>query len=119
MSKFIQVECAVGWPDYTWSDGQYVYLTEDTPDEEIISKAVKEIEDDFNAQGIECAFIVHYSTNLDERFTKDGEPIEDDDEQTVMCKFCHQQVPMYSAHLHDGGYVGDECCWDERLRSSE
>lgn len=39
--------------------------------------------------------------------------------RTVICKFCHGQVLVTTAHFHDGGYVGDECCWDERLRSSE
>lgn len=24
-----------------------------------------------------------------------------------------------TAHAHDGGYVGDECCWGGRLKSSE
>lgn len=42
-----------------------------------------------------------------------------DEEETVECKFCGKQVPADTAHLHDGGWVGDECCWDERLRSSE
>jgi hypothetical protein len=37
----------------------------------------------------------------------------------VLCKFCHKDVPMATAHAHDGGWVGDECCWDERLRSTE
>lgn len=38
---------------------------------------------------------------------------------TVGCKFCHKQVPAETAHLHQGEWVGDECCWDERLRSTE
>lgn len=38
---------------------------------------------------------------------------------TVCCKFCHKQTSETTAHLHDGGWVGDDCCWDERLRSSE
>lgn len=44
---------------------------------------------------------------------------EPDLEDTVTCKFCHEQVPARTAHRHDGGYVGDECCWDERLRATE
>ncbi|HET6285747.1 MAG TPA: hypothetical protein VFG15_03215 [Amycolatopsis sp.] len=38
---------------------------------------------------------------------------------TVECKFCGKDVPIHSAHPHQGTYVGDECCWDERLRSTE
>lgn len=43
----------------------------------------------------------------------------DERSTTVCCKFCHEQVPAKTAHLHQEGLVGDECCWDERLRSSE
>ena len=42
-----------------------------------------------------------------------------DKEGTVSCKFCHEQVAAVTAHWHDGDWVGDACCWDERLRSSE
>jgi hypothetical protein len=38
--------------------------------------------------------------------------------RTVTCKLCHQEVPSHTAHLHQDGWVGD-CCWDERLRSTE
>jgi hypothetical protein len=38
--------------------------------------------------------------------------------RTVYCKFCHEAVSEVGAHRHDGGWVGD-CCWDERLRSTE
>jgi hypothetical protein len=40
-------------------------------------------------------------------------------EDTVTCKFCGEDVPADTAHLHDGSWVGDECCWDERLKSTE
>jgi hypothetical protein len=39
--------------------------------------------------------------------------------ETVTCKFCHKQTRADTAHLHQGAWVGDECCWDERLRSTE
>lgn len=39
--------------------------------------------------------------------------------RTVTCKFCNQPCDATAAHLHDGSWVGDECCWDERLRSTE
>ena len=42
-----------------------------------------------------------------------------DHSETVCCKFCQRQVPAHMAHWHDDGYVGDACCWDERLRASE
>jgi hypothetical protein len=43
----------------------------------------------------------------------------DEAPEQVCCKFCHTMVPAATAHLHDGGWVGDVCCWDERLRSTE
>lgn len=39
--------------------------------------------------------------------------------ETVVCKFCHEQVPADTAHPHQGAWVGDECCWDERLKATE
>jgi hypothetical protein len=39
-------------------------------------------------------------------------------EDCVQCIFCEKQVEARTAHLHRGKYVGD-CCWDERLRTSE
>ena len=41
------------------------------------------------------------------------------DDDTVACKFCRQEVAVSTAHLHDGEYVGADCCWDERLRATE
>lgn len=35
------------------------------------------------------------------------------------CKLCRKPCAAETAHRHDGGWVGDECCWDERLKSTE
>jgi hypothetical protein len=37
----------------------------------------------------------------------------------VNCKFCGGEVPLATAHRHGKGWVGDECCWDERLRNGD
>ena len=37
----------------------------------------------------------------------------------VECCMCGRQVPEETAHLHQGKWIGDNCCWDERLRASE
>lgn len=37
----------------------------------------------------------------------------------VRCSICHEPRNAAKAHLHQGEYIGDECCWDERLRASE
>ena len=39
--------------------------------------------------------------------------------ETVACKFCGEEAIALTAHLHQGTWVGDNCCWDERLRMSE
>jgi len=38
---------------------------------------------------------------------------------TVSCSICHSLVLASTAHLHQNEWIGDDCCWDERLRSSE
>lgn len=49
---------------------------------------------------------------------KDGDP-QFQDEAVVRCQFCGKDAPARTAHRHGNGWVGDECCWDERLRASE
>jgi hypothetical protein len=39
--------------------------------------------------------------------------------ETVTCRYCNCEVPAVTAHLHQGDWICDEECWDERLRSSE
>lgn len=46
-------------------------------------------------------------------------PLTADPSRQVRCQFCREMVPAGTAHLHGGDWVGDGCCWDERLRSSE
>lgn len=37
----------------------------------------------------------------------------------VTCSLCGKDIPEKTAHIHQGEWIGDDCCWDERLRSSE
>jgi hypothetical protein len=37
----------------------------------------------------------------------------------VTCSLCHAETPESTAHLHQGEWIGDSCCWDQRLRASE
>ena len=39
--------------------------------------------------------------------------------KTAVCSLCGKPCDAGKAHLHQGKWIGDECCWDERLRSSE
>ena len=41
------------------------------------------------------------------------------EDETITCGICRQPCKKATAHLHQDEYIGDECCWDERLRSSE
>ena len=55
----------------------------------------------------------------------DEETGEDDPEvwlkemNKITCSLCKNKVAVETAHWHQGKWIGDECCWDERLRSSE
>lgn len=40
-------------------------------------------------------------------------------ENTKICSICGNLCAGITAHLHQGRYIGDECCWDERLKASE
>lgn len=37
----------------------------------------------------------------------------------VNCSICKKPCDPKTVHLHQDDFIGDECCWDERLRSSE
>lgn len=41
------------------------------------------------------------------------------DLDTVRCSLCHRLALAETAHLHHKAWVGDTCCWDERLRSGD
>ena len=37
----------------------------------------------------------------------------------VTCCACLNPCLARKAHRHQGNWIGDECCWDEKLRTSE
>lgn len=37
----------------------------------------------------------------------------------IRCNMCDKFCDAKTAHLHQGKYIGNDCCWDERLRLSE
>jgi uncharacterized Fe-S radical SAM superfamily protein PflX len=37
----------------------------------------------------------------------------------ITCSMCRRKCRADTAHLHQGKYIGHECCWDERLRTTE
>ena len=40
-------------------------------------------------------------------------------ESKVTCSLCHAPTPRSTAHRHQGEWICDDKCWDERLRASE
>jgi hypothetical protein len=40
-------------------------------------------------------------------------------EDAITCKFCGGECDIKTAHIHQGRWVGDDCCWDESLRTTE
>lgn len=65
----------------------------------------KEMVDALEAVGSESSFF-----ELD----KDGNPMDE-----MRCSLCGRVINPDKAHLHQEDFIGDECCWDERLRASE
>jgi hypothetical protein len=41
------------------------------------------------------------------------------DVELETCTFCHGEILRATAHLHGNAWVGDSCCWDERLRATQ
>ena len=37
----------------------------------------------------------------------------------VRCSICKRWCSALKVHRHQDDFIGDECCWDERLRASE
>lgn len=37
----------------------------------------------------------------------------------IRCLLCGKLASRKTAHRFQGNYVGDECCWEERLRATE
>lgn len=37
----------------------------------------------------------------------------------IECSLCGKPCEGKTAHLHQGEYIGDDCCWDPRLKASE
>lgn len=63
--------------------------------------------------------------STDEAYDENGDSVDPDDIQEAhmalwqVCKLCSQPCLLRTAHIHQGDYIGDECCWDDRLKASE
>lgn len=53
----------------------------------------------------------------------EGRGILGGDAKSVTCAICRKKCKLETAHLHSGEdgdeWIGDECCWDDRLHASE
>ena len=81
------------------------------PDEEPISYV-------FDVKNYETGEAVRVHLNYQTRACA-VEPMEWDPEEAVVCSLCGRDVPAKTAHLRQAVWIGDECCWDEKLRSSK
>lgn len=48
-----------------------------------------------------------------------GDCLDKWNDTTVICALCHKPCKSEMAHLHQNDWIGDECCWDDRLHASE
>lgn len=48
-----------------------------------------------------------------------GNGAQAEEESTVTCSLCSKPCKERTAHVHQDEWIGDECCWDERLRATE
>ena len=55
-----------------------------------------------------------YSINSTDKFIEIIAHVKD-----FKCCICNKPCNIVNSHYHQGQYIGDECCWDERLKSSE
>lgn len=116
------VEMAIAYSDGTWRAEYFVNIPFETPEEQVEEVARKELLGLIEAgmesitkkrEGPEITGCFLYNSMDDEGFD------EEEVDAVVVCRFCHKKVPAATAHLVQKGWVGDECCWDERLKSSE
>lgn len=57
--------------------------------------------------------------NQTEAAHKEIEHLLEDAGILTRCSMCGEFGGAENAHLHQKEFIGDKCCWDERLRSTE
>lgn len=72
-----------------------------------------------NEFGVICALLKDVVTCIQQDPTVVGLPAKRVKLSDRTCKMCGKPCKASDAHLHQGSFIGDECCWDERLRSTE
>lgn len=66
----------------------------------------------------EFAYAIRHAKGEPDPNDQPEPPDQELPDNMVTCKLCQKETPLAEAHRHQGGYVG-ECCWDERLRTTE
>jgi hypothetical protein len=91
------------------------YVTQQKKDDDFYSAGDLEVDDIKEDNGAE------WDDESGTRCLRCGHiaPLSAFDADTVTCKFCEGECLALTAHLHRGAWVGDDCCWDERLRITE
>jgi hypothetical protein len=67
----------------------------------------------------ELAEIFEYVPEVHDLISQLTAMLETVDSITVECSNCHKPAPRRTAHLHGKKYIGDECCWNKSLPTTE
>jgi hypothetical protein len=92
----------------------------DAEDEEVAEAILEDLDRDLVAV-VACKS----STDMDEQTDAAWDEIERQLVQQrhpglfCICSICHQPCLLRTVHLHRDEYIGDVCCWDDRLKASE
>ena len=70
------------------------------------------------ADGDFIQYIANEVLGFKVRYVKDS-VFEQLENPEVECSICGAPCTAADAHLHQDKWIGDECCWDDRLHGSE
>lgn len=91
----------------------------------VILNIMRVINDNWDGEGWQAFEQLMYCPTLyrnpnDKKwYTRSEITKQENNEPDTNCSCCHKPISTKTAHLHQGEWIGDECCWDERLRASE
>ena len=67
----------------------------------------------------QCGYIDDVDPSYVDVIEWHGDSFNEGNNIMIQCSICHNECDVVQAHIHQGKYIGDECCWDERLRTTE
>ena len=97
--KYLKNPCCCPFCDSVNTDGENVDINEGSANQEV-----------------SC---VHCGSVWIDTYKLVGYDVKTAPETRVKCSLCGEPCNIGTAHIHQDDWIGDECCWDERLRASE